>query len=139
MTPIIDNATLDHLIPADVRARADRERARWEQRRAKFDAEFDGLLPEEESDPLYHDQPYETEYIKWAEVAVQLRERAEDSPGRWVRLRSNAKMRRAAELIRGKAIPALEGLAVQAFARPARPRSDGQPVGWEIYARVRPA
>lgn len=143
MAHIIEDMSVDHLIPAEAIERWRSERALWEAKLEAARAEYDQHAPEEsdtpEPDPMYHDYPYDTERIKWREVAQELRERAESHPGAWIRVQANAKTSAALSLIRGGGRPnPLTFLEVQGFARSARPRSDGQPVGWEIYMRIRP-
>lgn len=140
---MIDYSELDALIPAEewakieadrAKANARLEKARQLARTRAADAEEPHAHVEESIH--YHDEPFEREYIGWAEVGQVLLDRAYSNPGEWTRLRSNAANRNVVTAIRKDRIGFLRGLNVEAFARHAKPRSDGQPTGWEIYARA---
>lgn len=128
MTPIIEDASLDHLIPPEQMARIERERALWDARQSMLAVEFDA---ESLGAPA-------AKQIKWVDAAKAITERAESHPGDWVRLRRDAPTDEVAKSINLGRVPALEGLGVEAFSRQGRPRVDGKAPGWEIFARVRP-
>lgn len=135
---IIDDPSLDHLIPAEEWERIERERDWWTAKVIEARARREESAQKgEETLPDGPNLPYETWHLRWDQIAEQLEVLRDTKPGEWLRVRRNAKSSAMAHHVSRGNVVALSHLDVEVFTRAAKPRTDGNPEGFEIYLRIR--
>lgn len=76
--------------------------------------------------------------VNWAALRRELIATAERAPGFWLVLWMHGEPTETVGLIEGGRIPELDGLKLEVFARPGKPKESKEiePDGWEVYVRI---